>query len=113
MREEEKSFVPGVVDVVIFDEAVCAARVQHLALGIHGHGHNGSAVVLQCLQNVVGRSLLQSFVGLTWVQSGLIDNVRTQKWSQLYTTNHFFTIGIAEWSTDAAGFFPIMVDTTV
>ena len=87
---EEKSFVPGVIDVVIFDEAVCAARVQHLALGIHGHGHNGSAVVLQCLQNVVGRSLLQSFVGLTWVQSGLIDNVRTQKWSQLYTQQTTF-----------------------
>ena len=107
LREEEKSFVPGVVDVVIFDEAVCAARVEHLALGIHRHGHNGSAVVLQCLQNVVGRSLLQSFVGLTCVQSRLIG--MSEVVTIVPQTTFWHRHSRMEWSTDAAGFLAIVV----
>ena len=100
------------VDVVIFDEAVCAARVEHLALGIHGHGHNGSAVVLQCLQNVVGRSLLQSFVGLTCVQSRLIgmsEVVTIVPQTTFLPSAMPIRHSRMEWSTDAAGFLPIVV----
>ena len=43
-------FLPAVIDVVILDVAVGAARVEHLALRVHRHGHNGAVVVPKGLQ---------------------------------------------------------------
>ena len=55
------------IDVVILDVAVGAARVQHLSLGIHRHGHDGAVVVSQCLQkNGVGRLSTESDLPLFW-----------------------------------------------
>ena len=50
---KENMFLPAVIDVVILDVAVCAAGVEHLALRVHRHGHNGAVVVPEGLQKVM------------------------------------------------------------
>ena len=51
-------FLPAVIDVVILDVAVGAAGVEHLALRVHRHGHNGAVVVPEGLQKSDGAKRL-------------------------------------------------------
>ena len=50
------------IDVVILDVAVGAAGVEHLALRVHRHGHNGAVVVPQGLQKSDGAKRLSTFL---------------------------------------------------